>query len=47
VTTAKPELLSLAQSLGTERIYRARRPHAAGVEEGLEHFGVLDSTTLC
>jgi len=46
VANAQPELTGLAQSLTTERIYLAQRPFAAGVEEGLEHFGVLDSTTL-
>lgn len=45
VANVQPELLGLARSLGSERIYRARRPYAAGVEEGLEHFGVLGSPT--
>lgn len=43
VANAQPELLDLAGRLGDQRVYRARLPHAAGVEEGLEHFGVLDS----
>jgi sucrose-6F-phosphate phosphohydrolase len=41
VANAKPELLALAESLGDGRVYRAKQRHAAGVEEGLEHFGVL------
>jgi hydroxymethylpyrimidine pyrophosphatase-like HAD family hydrolase len=41
VANAKPELLALAESLGEGHVYRARHPYAAGVEEGLEHFGVL------
>jgi sucrose-6F-phosphate phosphohydrolase len=45
VANAKSELLELARSLGSERIYCAQQPHAAGVEEGLEHFGVLGNST--
>jgi sucrose-6F-phosphate phosphohydrolase len=41
VANAQPELISLASSLGDAGVYRARQPYAAGVEEGLEHFGVL------
>jgi sucrose-6F-phosphate phosphohydrolase len=41
VANAQPELIKLAESLGDDAVYRARRPHAGGVEEGLEHFGVL------
>jgi sucrose-6F-phosphate phosphohydrolase len=43
VANAKPELVALARLLGNERAYIASQPHAAGVEEGLEHFGVLRS----
>jgi len=42
VANAQPELLELAQSLGAHRVYRAGQRYAAGVEEGLEHYGVLD-----
>lgn len=42
VANAKPELLGLARDLGDGRVYCARKPYAAGVEEGLEHYGVLD-----
>jgi sucrose-6F-phosphate phosphohydrolase len=42
VANAKPELLELARGLGQSRVYCARQPYAAGVEEGLEHYGVLD-----
>jgi sucrose-6F-phosphate phosphohydrolase len=42
VANAQPELLQLARELGEGRVYCARRPHAGGVEEGLEHYGVLD-----
>ena len=42
VANAQPELVELARDLGDGRVYRARRPYAAGVEEGLEHYGVLD-----
>lgn len=45
VANAQPELIGLVQSLGNERIYRAQRPYAAGVEEGLEHYGVLVDAT--
>jgi sucrose-6F-phosphate phosphohydrolase len=41
VANAQPELVALAESLGDGRAYRARQPYAAGVEEGLEYFGVL------
>jgi sucrose-6F-phosphate phosphohydrolase len=44
VANAKPELLELAQDLGESRAYCARQPYAAGVEEGLEHYGVLDGS---
>ena len=42
VANAKPELLELARDLGDDRVYCARKPYAAGVEEGLEHYGLLD-----
>jgi sucrose-6F-phosphate phosphohydrolase len=42
VANAQPELLQLTRELGEGRVYCARRPHAGGVEEGLEHYGVLD-----
>lgn len=45
VANAKPELLALAESLGEGNVYRARHPYAAGVEEGLEHFGVLGASS--
>jgi hydroxymethylpyrimidine pyrophosphatase-like HAD family hydrolase len=41
VANAQPELVAMAESLGNGRAFLAKRPHAAGVEEGLEHFGVL------
>jgi len=44
VANAKPELLELARDLGDDRLYCARQPYAAGVEEGLEHYGVLDGS---
>jgi sucrose-6F-phosphate phosphohydrolase len=42
VANAQPELVQLARRLGDDRVYCARLPHAGGVEEGLEHYGVLD-----
>jgi len=42
VANAKPELVELARDLGGSRAYCARQPYAAGVEEGLERYGVLD-----
>jgi sucrose-6F-phosphate phosphohydrolase len=41
VANAQPELVRLAESSAGDRVYRARQPHAGGVEEGLEHFGVF------
>ena len=41
VANAQGELLRLARAAVSRRVYCARRPHAGGVEEGLEHFGVL------
>lgn len=45
VGNAKPELLELARAAESGRVYCARQAHAAGVEEGLEHFGVLAEAT--
>jgi sucrose-6F-phosphate phosphohydrolase len=42
VANAKPELLHLARRSGDGQVYLARQPYAAGVEEGLVHFGLLD-----
>ncbi|HSM58709.1 MAG TPA: HAD-IIB family hydrolase [Candidatus Sulfomarinibacteraceae bacterium] len=42
VANAQPELRALRQN-GRSTHYMARRPSAAGVREGLRHFGVLDS----
>ena len=42
VANAQRELLDLADSLVGGDMYIARNPYAAGVEEGLEHFGVLN-----
>jgi sucrose-6F-phosphate phosphohydrolase len=44
VANAKPELVELAASLKDRDIHRAERPFAAGVEEGLEFFNVLDKS---
>ncbi len=41
VGNAQPELVEACRSLGDGRVYFARKPYAAGVEEGLVHFGVL------
>lgn len=41
VANAQPELAALAGSMGDGRVYRASQPYAAGVEEGLERYGVL------
>ena len=41
VANAQPELKELADTLGADRVYRARQPYAAGVEEGLQQYGVL------
>lgn len=43
VANAKPELVELAGTLAEGRVYCARRPYAAGVEEGLVHYGVLEN----
>lgn len=45
VGNARPELVALARALGDGRAYRARQHYAAGVEEGLEYFGVLEAST--
>ena len=42
VANAQPELVAVAETLGSGRVYLARQPHAAGVEEGLEYYGALD-----
>lgn len=42
VANAQPELFELVRSLPAHRIYEARHSFAAGIEEGLEHFGELD-----
>ncbi len=44
VANAQPELLDVARDLSEDRAYCARRPYAAGVEEGLEHYGVLSAS---
>ena len=44
VANAQQELLDLADSLVGGDVYLARNPYAAGVEEGLEHFGVLNGS---
>ncbi len=43
VGNAKPELVEVARSLGEENVYLAEGKYAAGVEEGLEHLGILDN----
>jgi len=42
VANAQPELFNLANCLNGGDVYLAENRHAAGVEEGLEHFGVLN-----
>jgi sucrose-6F-phosphate phosphohydrolase len=44
VANAQQELLDLADSLVGGNVYLARNPYAAGVEEGLEHFRVLNGS---
>ncbi len=48
VANAKPELLELANTMAKSPeggdVYVASRAYAAGVEEGLEHLGVLNGT---
>jgi sucrose-6F-phosphate phosphohydrolase len=41
VANAQPELVEFARDLGDGRVYGAQQPYAAGVQEGLEHYGVL------
>jgi len=41
VANAKPELIEYARQAEPDGIYLARREYAGGVEEGLDHFGVL------
>lgn len=43
VSNAQPELLQLASQMESDTICVASLPHASGVEEGLEHFGVFAS----
>jgi hydroxymethylpyrimidine pyrophosphatase-like HAD family hydrolase len=45
VANAKPELAQFAETLGSGRVYCAEQPFAAGVEEGLVHYGVLNGST--
>ena len=45
VANAQRELLDLADSLVGGDVHLAKKPYAAGVEEGLEHFGVLSGST--
>lgn len=42
VGNAQPELVELAESLGSDDVYLAQNKYAAGVEEGLQHLGILD-----
>lgn len=44
VANAKPELLEVMRTLGEGRAYLAEKPYAGGVEQGLEHFGVLNGS---
>jgi sucrose-6F-phosphate phosphohydrolase len=41
VANAQPELKRLAEEDPGPTVYFAQRPYAAGVEEGLEHFGLM------
>jgi sucrose-6F-phosphate phosphohydrolase len=41
VANAKPELAQMTKTSDGGRVYHADRPFAAGVEEGLEFFGVF------
>lgn len=41
VANAQPELIEACRALGDGRVYFARQPYAAGVEEGLIYYGVL------
>ncbi len=43
VANAQPELVEVAEELNHHQIYRATHSFAGGVEEGLEHFGVLNT----
>jgi sucrose-6F-phosphate phosphohydrolase len=45
VANAKPELVQMATASDRGCVYRADRLFAAGVEEGLEFFGVLNEST--
>jgi sucrose-6F-phosphate phosphohydrolase len=42
VANAKPELIAFADLQDDTNVYRAEKPYAAGVEEGLVRFGLLD-----
>lgn len=41
VSNAQPELLQIAKEMDKETVYLASTPHACGVEEGLENYGVF------
>jgi len=41
VGNAQSELLQMAEQMETERVFLARSSYAAGVEEGLRHYGLL------
>jgi len=43
VANAQPELLRVAEQMNHDRVFVASLPYAAGVEEGLEFYGVLSS----
>jgi sucrose-6F-phosphate phosphohydrolase len=45
VANAQQELLDLADSLVGGDVHLAQKPYAAGVEEGLKHFGVFNGST--
>lgn len=41
VSNAQPELLQFARQVDADRVFLASLPHASGVAEGLEHYGVF------
>jgi hydroxymethylpyrimidine pyrophosphatase-like HAD family hydrolase len=43
VSNAQPELLQLAEQMDHDSVFLASLPHASGVEQGLEHYGVFAS----
>ncbi|WP_310821289.1 HAD-IIB family hydrolase [Stratiformator vulcanicus] len=45
VANAQPELIALAEAADAKSVYQAGLPYAAGVEQGLEFFGVLPIKT--